>query len=394
MAPGSDSRGYGTEASLRTSIVRFAYKPTMPQFIPGLQLSRSFFEQVIQPIIHHVTPDVEYAAALIGSGSEVLGFDDAMSADHHWGPRVMLFLKDEEIVRVRDLINETLREQLPPRFLGFPTNFSEPDANDNNVQKLVAVNTGPINHRVDIFTIRDYLLAYLNFDIDREIEPADWLTFPEQKLRSITADTIFHDEIGLKSVLLRFSYYPNDIWLYLLASGWNRIGQEEHLMGRAGLAGDEIGSALIAARLVRDIMRLCFLMERKYAPYPKWFGTAFRSLECADEISPHLEAVLRAATWQKCEENLVPAYEQIAAMHNELGITDRLPAKCAEFFGRPFKVIELTGGFAKAIAEQISDPEVKRIASKGLIGGVDQFSDSTDVLSDTKRRITFRKLYD
>jgi hypothetical protein len=34
---------------------------------------------------------------------------------------------------------------------------------------------------------------------------------------------------------------------------WNRIGQEEHLMGRAD-RGDEIGSAIIAARLVRDLM--------------------------------------------------------------------------------------------------------------------------------------------
>ena len=72
----------------------------------------------------------------------------------------------------------------------------------------------------------------------------------------------------LKEVLGdRFKYYPRDVWLYLMASGWNRIGQEEHLMGRAGLAGDEIGSALIGSRLVRDLMRLCFLMEQQYAPY-------------------------------------------------------------------------------------------------------------------------------
>lgn len=124
----------------------------------------------------------------------------------------------------------------------------------------------------------------MNFDIDQEIELADWLTFPEQKLRTITAGEVFDDHIGVEDVRRRFAWYPNDVWLYLLASGWNRIGQEEHLMGRAGLAGDEIGSALIASRLVRDIMRLCFLMERSYSPYPKWFGTAFRRLACAGEI--------------------------------------------------------------------------------------------------------------
>jgi hypothetical protein len=197
----------------------------------------------------------------------------------------------------------------------------------------------------------------------------------------------------MRSTLDRFNYYPHDVWLYLLASAWNRIGQEEHLMGRAGLAGDEIGSALIGARLVRDIMRLCFLMERVYAPYPKWFGTAFRRLSCAAEISPHLEAALISPTWQEREKHLVPAYEQIAAMHNDLQITKPLPATSGNFFGRPFQVIELIGGFSKTIAGCIEDPDVKRIAERGLIGSIDQISDNTDVVSQSKWRRTLRELY-
>ena len=366
----------------------------MSSFIPGLELSRLFFEQAVRPIIQHRVPDLKYAAALIGSGSEVLGFDDEMSSDHHWGPRVMIFVNDGDRRRYGDLIDRSLRNELPRSFQGYSTNFSEPDPNDNNTQKLVEMETGAVNHRVDLFTIRDYLLSYLNFDIERDIEPADWLTFPEQKLGTLTSQNVFHDEIGLRDVLDRFSYYPHDVWLYLLASGWNRIGQEEHLMGRAGLAGDEIGSALIGSRLVRDIMRLCFLMERRYAPYAKWFGTGFRKLHCADRLSPHLEHALRSATWQDRESHLVPAYEAIATMHNDLEITEPLPARCADFFGRPFKVIELTGGFSKAIVERIADPEVKRIAGKGLIGSIDQFSDSTDLLSNARWRELLRRLYE
>ena len=369
-----------------TTPLVLAYNRSMPEFIPGLKLSRLFFEESVRPILDRIARDLKYAAALIGSGSEVLGFDDEMSADHHWGPRVMLFVNENHSGATRDVIDLALREQLPPTFLGYPTNFSEPDPNDNNVQQLVETAGGPVNHRVDIFTIRDYLRSYLDFDIAREIEPADWLTFPEQKLRTLACGEVFHDEIGMGAVLERFKYYPHDVWLYLLASGWNRIGQEEHLMGRAGLAGDEIGSALIGARLVRDIMRLCFLMERTYAPYPKWFGTAFRELSCAEKIAPHLEAVLQSATWRERESHLVPAYELIAAMHNDLGVTEPLPAQVGDFFGRQFKVIESTGGFLKAIVAKISDPEIKRIADRGLIGSVDQFSDSTDLVSHSKWR--------
>jgi hypothetical protein len=367
----------------------------MASFIPGLQLSRLFFEQAVQPILQTEAPGLRYAAALIGSGSEVLGFDDEMSADHHWGPRVMLFLQELDYSNKREAIDNALREQLPSSFAGFPTNFSEPDPNDHNVQQLIEIDGGPINHRVEIFTLRHYLLSYLNFDIEHEIEAADWLTFPEQKLRTITTpDTVFHDEIGLPEVLDRFTYYPHDIWLYLLASGWNRIGQEEHLMGRAGLGGDEIGSALIGARLVRDIMRLCFLMERQYAPYPKWFGTGFRKLFCADKLEQHLKAALRAASWKERELHLVPAYGQIAAMHNDLQITELLPSTSGNFFGRPFKVINLTGNFAERIRAEIKNPQVKRIASNKLIGGIDQITDNTEMLADPRWRMTMRKLYE
>ena len=366
----------------------------MPKFSPGRELSQQFFEQAVKPIISSVVPGLEYAAGLIGSGSEVLGFDDEMSSDHHWGPRVMLFLKPDDVSHYHDEIDITLREKLPPSFMGYPTNFSSPNPEDNNTQLLVELETGPVNHRVDIFTNREYLLAYLNFDSDSEVEPVDWLTFPEQKLKTLSAENVFYDEIGLRKSLERFKYYPDDVWLYLLASGWNRIGQEEHLMGRAGMAVDEIGSALIAARLVRDIMRLCFLMERKYAPYPKWFGTAFRQLDVSGELITHLEAVLRATTWRERESHLVPAYERIASMHNELGITEPLPAKTNYFFGRPFKVIEQPGGFAQAIVSQIRDPRVKRIAAKGLIGGIDQISDNTDVVSHPKWRDSIMKFYE
>ena len=366
----------------------------MKKFIPGLELSRQFFEQAVRPVVDSSAPKLQYAAALIGSGSEVLGFDDEMSSDHHWGPRVMLFLNETDHVSKRELIDSALRQQLPAAFLGYSTHFSEPDPNDNNVQRLVEGEPGSINHRVEISTLRNYLLSYLNFDIDIEIEPADWLTFPEQKLRTIAGGEVFHDEIGMRRALDRFNYYPHDVWLYLLASGWNRIGQEEHLMGRAGMVGDELGSALVGARLVRDIMRLCFLMEREYAPYPKWFGTAFRQLKCASTIAPHLEAALRSPTWKERESHLVPAYEIIAAMHNDLRITEPLPAESAHFFGRPFKVINLIGDFSEKIRSHIKDPEVMRIAASKLIGSIDQFSDNTDLLSDPRRRSLIKALYD
>jgi len=365
----------------------------MSNSISGLRLSELFYREAVKPVLDADFPGVSHSAALIGSGSEILGFDTEMSADHHWGPRVMLFLREDDHVRYRDAIHETLRHKLPHRFRGYPTNFSLPDPDDNGTQVLEAVDTGPINHGVEIFTLRGFFLDYLNFDINRDIEPADWFTFPEQKLRTITAGAVYHDGVGWQPVRDLFAYYPYDVWLYLLAAGWTRIGQEEHLMGRAGYVGDEIGSALIGSRLVRDLMRLCFLMEKQYAPYPKWFGTAFARLACAAELSPILQRVLLAETLQEREKHLCSAYEYVAEMHNALNITQPLSAKVTHFFDRPFRVIQ-GGDFADAIRARITDPAVKRIAAGRLIGSIDQFSDSTDMLEDTRLRPMLRKLYD
>jgi hypothetical protein len=336
-------------------------------FIPGLELSGLFYQEIIKPILDEHFDSLQYSAALIGAGSEVLGFDTAMSCDHDWGPRLKLFLNERDFSDNAKAIEETLQRYLPNRFRGFPVQWTI---------------DGPAkNHCVELLTIRDFFLQYLNFDIRSKIEPADWLTFPEQKLRSVISGAIYWDAVGLQASREHFRYYPQEIWLYLLAAGWKRIGQEEHLMGRAGVAGDEVGSALIAARLVRDLMRLCFLMEKEYAPYAKWFGTAFAQLESAEELTPLLRQVLLASTWSERQKHLVPAYEIVAARHNALSITEMLNIKTAYFYERPFLVID-GERFANALRAKIVDPAVKRIADRWLIGSIDQFSDSTDLHND------------
>lgn len=370
---------------------------TSADFISGLDLSERFFREAIKPVLDKHFASIAYSAALIGDGSEVLGFDTPMSSDHDWGPRAQIFLTGAD-QRLAEDVTAVLSRSLPREFLGYPTSFTAPDTSDNGTQLLDRTAGGAdgepikINHRVEVLTPAMFFMEHLGFDIEREIEAADWLTFPEQKLATATAGRVFYDHAGLNAVRARFGYYPHDVWLYLLAAGWKRIEQEEHLMGRAGYVGDEIGSALIAARLVRDLMRLCFLMEKRYAPYAKWFGTAFSQLDAAAALQPHLRRTLAAATWLERQEHLCVAYEIVAARHNALGITQHLPTGTREFFDRPFKVISM-GVFSKALKAQIKDAAVQAIAASRLYGSIDQFSDSTDIVAESSLRATLRALY-
>jgi hypothetical protein len=362
----------------------------MPDFVPGLVLAERFYHDAVRPILDTKFPGVSHSAGLLGNGSEVLGFDTPVSCDHHWGPRAQIFLGEDDYAAHAEPIRDELRRSLPHTFFGWATNFAEPNPENHGTQLLRATTSGPVNHRVEVVTPHGFLLDYLGFDLRDSLDPSDWLTFPSQKLRALSAGAVFHDAIGLEDVRARFAWYPRDVWLYLLASGWMRIGQEEHLIGRAGQVGDEIGSTLIAGRLVRDLMRLCFLMESQYAPYPKWYGTAFARLRAAGPLSSLLSQALRADLWPERDRVLAEAYSVVAQMHNALGLTETMPAVSEGFFERPFSVI-FGERFAKALSARVVDPYVRRIPL--LMGGIDQWSDSTDVLTAARLRVRLKSVY-
>jgi hypothetical protein len=320
----------------------------MPDFISGQELSRRFYEEEVQPVLDAAYPGLPYSAGLLGRGSEVLGYDDQMSRDHNWGPRVLLFLGDDDHINHSHAVSESLRAALPPRFHNHATEYS-------------------------ISTLRSYFQRHLDIDIDGEIEARDWLTFPEQRLRMITAGAVYHDQVGLQAVRDRFAYYPYDVWLYLLVAAWWRVHPEANLVGRTGFVGDELGSTLIGSQLIHDLMQLCFLMEKQYAPYSKWFATAFSRLDCATELSPTLWSAVRAETWPARESALMAAYEQLAAMHNALKITPPVRPEVHQMWDRPFKVI--WGDFPDLLRARIQDPGVKRIAEQWPTGGIAQVRD-------------------
>jgi hypothetical protein len=58
-------------------------------FTPGLELGNVLYETSVKPILAHHFAGPPYSAALIGRGSEVLGFDTPQSMDHNWGPRTI-----------------------------------------------------------------------------------------------------------------------------------------------------------------------------------------------------------------------------------------------------------------------------------------------------------------
>jgi len=353
----------------------------MTEFINGLTFNQLFYEEFVAPILRSHFSGLRYSAALIGWGSEVLGYDDVQSTDHNWGPRFQLFLDEPDIQKHRESLNDILNKQLPAEFRGVPTVFS---IVTNDVE-------GPAKHNIEVETISDFFVDYLGCNPYDEIKAVDWLTFSEHKLLAITSGKVFYDGLEeLESIRRKFHYYPKDVWLYMLAAQWEKISEEEAFVGRCGYVGDELGSMLIAARQVKNLMRLCFLMEQKYAPYSKWFGTAFGRLACAEELNPIFMRVLRAQEWRARQEFLAQAYEIVARMHNALGITIPLNEAAAQYHGRPYLVAG-DDRFAQELRKSVESEEVKNL--KHGLGSANQFVDSNDQLNDLDLQKELKKLY-
>src|SRR3984885_3451953 len=90
--------------------------------LPGAELARQFHADVVQPLLAQAMPRLGYAAGRLGSGSDVLGLDDAMSRDHDWGCRLTLLVDEADRDAVPQ-IRELLERKLPGSYRGHPVRF-------------------------------------------------------------------------------------------------------------------------------------------------------------------------------------------------------------------------------------------------------------------------------
>jgi hypothetical protein len=198
----------------------------MSDFIKGLQLSESFYNEVVAEILNQNFPGLPYSARLIGWGSEVLGYDDVISSDHNWGLRFQLFLKEEDYKDQYQKINQAFNEKLPNEYKSHPLSF---EINVNSDQRDLE-KTKNSRHNIDIETIEGFFTRYLGRNPCNKISIADWLTFSEHKLLTVTNGKVFYDGLGeLESIRQKLNYYPRDIWLYLLSTQWGKYLKNRHL---------------------------------------------------------------------------------------------------------------------------------------------------------------------
>ena len=343
----------------------------------GVELSRLFYRDIVRPWLEDAFPRLAYDAGIFGYGSELLGFDDEMSRDHNWGPRVQLLVTEADFAAHAAAIVDGFDAVKPPIFLGEPIGYrSRPHP------PIVASDAlGRFEHGVEVFTAAGILRTRLALDPARPLDALIWLSLPEQRLLELTAGEVFHQGLGeLARLKETFGRCPRDVVLYKLAAQWRRIADEQAFVGRAGYVGDDLGSRIVASRLAHDVMRIGFLLEGIYPPYAKWFGSAFARLACAKALSPLLTLALAADIWEQRQSFLAQAYLAITEMHAPAGFPLGITPRVGSYFNRPFLAINAEE-ISASLSACITDP---LLCSLPVFGSIDQVTDATPLIAAPK----------
>lgn len=253
-----------------------------------IDISRTFFEEVVKPILlaHHPQETEQIAFGVFGYGSEALRLDDQYSRDHHWGLRIDALMPDDVFEQRREAIAETLRDNLPESFQGHSLHSG----------MLQGAGLTP-----------DSLSAMLLRTIGSDKPPStyeEWLNVPEEDVIHLVNGEVWYDPFGrFTEVRTIFNaYYPEPVRLRRIAH-WCRYfsGMGTYALRRAILRNNDYYCNITFSRALRLGVQLAFLLEKTYCPYDKWTMAYFEKLpRLYEPLQPLIDEAVQLSTgWER-----------------------------------------------------------------------------------------------
>jgi len=330
----------------------------MNKFVKGRTLSNQFYTEVILPVLI----DINHDAVLIGEGSDVLGLDQHISTDHDWGPRVTIFVSNDD--EIQPTLEKVLAN-LPEKFLEFPIIVDE---NTNNIQ---------------VTTAKQWLHNNLSINDIYNLTYSDWLSLPQQHLLQFVGGIAFSDSLGdYKKVKQILTWFPDDVWRWAMASQWYLIWSSERLIQRTLEAEDYLGSQLILQKVIRYIIEMNFLQCKQYKPYDKWLGSVFVKLKDFSLFKENIIGIFSTNNTIKQIQLLQQMLVRLGENHNNLGLSKVVDPKIVPYeVGvnnaiRPYKIFN-SSDYKDACIESIEDPTLQNLI---FVGTVDQMTNVSDAM--------------
>ncbi len=220
-------------------------------------ISRDYAESVVIPFLADRFPGVLSRATVgfLGHGSDVLGLDDALSRDHHFGVRVDLLLDESDRMDAGEAIARGIAGIAPPTWRGVPMRIGHVGRSGCSVDSR-----------------RNFLRRTIG--LERAPESfEEWLSVPEEDVIHVVSGQVWRDESEeFGRIREAFgSHWPHRVRLRRIAH-WCRMssGMGTYALQRAVARGDAFYACTRFASSLRWMIQLAFLIDKVYFPYDKW----------------------------------------------------------------------------------------------------------------------------
>ncbi len=278
----------------------------------GMELAREFYEQAGRPMLQQKYPEYvgRIAAGLAGEGSECLGFDDAFSVDHDFGPGFCLWLTKEDYQAIGSQLQADY-QALAAQWSGAPTRNITPEGTNRvgvmEIDEFFRRFTGH-THAPKADSLRDVMV---------------WNTIPQERLAAAVSGQVFEDSLGeFTRRRAEFSKYPEPVRLYRLGQALGRMAQAgQYNYPRAKKRQDTDMMYACLAEFVSAAQETAYLLDETYMPFYKWRARGMEQLEHAGSLIPLLHWLMeRPAADGQAEETIEVVCACVAAELKRQGL--------------------------------------------------------------------------
>lgn len=241
--------------------------------------------------------------ALVGVGSECLGFDDEISEDHDFSSRCQIFLDDSDYKTYKSDLESSLKI------------FCK------DLESLTS-NLKDIN--VEIMSIPNFYKYYTLFENGPKTE-SEYRKVPMDLLCVATNGKVFLDNLGkfseIRNRLLNF--YPEDIRLKKIAFQLNKMAQSgQYNYSRMIKRGDTVAANIAQGEFVKHYLEFVHLLNKKYMPFYKWSYRSACSLEILGNFTHDNLKKLSEASISEKESLIEEICSTVVNTLNELGLSN------------------------------------------------------------------------
>ncbi|MBQ8978320.1 MAG: DUF4125 family protein [Oscillospiraceae bacterium] len=299
--------------------------------LSGAELSRRYYETFFRPVFKANFAGLadRITIGLVGEGSECLGFDDELSADHDFGPSFCVFADDSVSDEDFDRLKEAY-DMLPRTYCGLTHTEGKNSSGRRGVMRTSNFYRRVLGSAADVF------IRFAEHDDRRAaFSPAaeDFQLIPDEDLACAAGGTIFAGGGSFVRIRRMLRMRPDaDRYAKLSAEIESMSKHGEYNLLRMVQRSDTVSAMLCASRFMESAMRAVCLIHGKFAPYHKWLWRAVRDTdtEFADVIAEctamcargeYEQAVGRvnaAVMSRLTEAGLAHGHEPLAAAADEL----------------------------------------------------------------------------